>query len=486
MDFKNKILIIGYGAVARAALPLLLKHVKIAPEQITIIDSRNKEPVLLSWIKKGIRFFRTTIKPGNYDQVLSGYLSPGDLLIDLSVNIDCYDILKWCHDHRVLYINASVEVWDPYCSEKTGFLYEKTLHYRQMRLLNLTERWQHATTCIVDHGANPGLISHFAKKGLVDIAERMIADGKAEDPAYLSRLISEKRYPELAMETGIRVIHCSERDTQVSRYPKKPDEFVNTWSVEGFYEEAIAPAEIGWGTHESVLPEDSYLPPQGIVNELIFKKMGINTWIRSWIPDEEITGMVIRHGEAFGMSDRWAVRRDGKVIYRPTVCYVYKPCPLTIESLDEIRSRNYDLHASQRILQVEEISSGADILGSLLMGHPYTSWWTGSILTIEEAAGLVPGQNATTIQVGIGLVAAIMWMIENPEKGFCLPDDLPYDYILGIAEPFLGRYYSGPSDWTPSEDTSDKPGNPGGSGENAQKTWQFPHFVSSYESFKSP
>ncbi|MDD1724196.1 MAG: saccharopine dehydrogenase NADP-binding domain-containing protein [Methanospirillum sp.] len=482
MDFKKKVLIIGYGAVARATLPLLLRHVNIAPENITIIDSRNKEHDLSFWIKNGIRFFRTTIKPGNYAQILSDYLSAGDLLIDLSVSIDCYDILSWCHDHRVLYINASVEVWDPYCSEMNGFTYEKTLHYRQMRLLNLTKRWQNTTTCIVDHGANPGLISHFAKKGLVDIAEKLIADGKAENPPRISRLISEKRYPELAMVTGIQVIHCSERDTQVSKYPKRPDEFVNTWSVEGFYEEAIAPAEIGWGTHECILPVDSYLPPEGIVNELIFKKMGINTWIRSWIPDEEITGMVIRHGEAFGLSDRWTVRKNGEVVYRPTVCYVYKPCSLTLESLDEIRSRNYDLHATQRILRAEEISSGADILGSLLMGHPYSSWWTGSILSIEESARLVPGQNATTIQVGIGLVAAVMWMIENPENGFCLPDDLPYDYILRIAEPFLGRYYSGPSDWTPA---GDKPAYTAGSGEADRKIWQFEHFASSYESFKS-
>ena len=93
--------------------------------------------------------------------------------------------------------------------------------------------------------------------------------------------------------------------------------------------------------------------------------------------------------------------------------------------------------------------SGADILGALLMGHPYKSWWTGSILSIDEAKKLAPGENATTIQVALGVVSAVMWMIDNPKKGFCLPDDLPHEFVLDIARPYLGEFWSGPSDWTP-------------------------------------
>lgn len=54
-----------------------------------------------------------------------------------------------------------------------------------------------------------------------------------------------------------------------------------------------------------------------------------------------------------------------------------------------------------------------------------------------------------TIQVALGVITAIMWMIENPRKGFCLPDDLPHDYVLKIAKPYLGRFVSKPYDWTP-------------------------------------
>ena len=54
------------------------------------------------------------------------------------------------------------------------------------------------------------------------------------------------------------MIHCSERDTQISNSPKEVDEFVNTWSVEGFREEGTTTAEMGWGTHEKELPPLAY------------------------------------------------------------------------------------------------------------------------------------------------------------------------------------------------------------------------------------
>ncbi len=54
----------------------------------------------------------------------------------------------------------------------------------------------------------------------------------------------------LAQKLGVKVIHCSERDTQVTNKPKQVDEFVNTWSIEGFREEGQTTAEMGWGTHE--------------------------------------------------------------------------------------------------------------------------------------------------------------------------------------------------------------------------------------------
>jgi homospermidine synthase len=176
--------------------------------------------------------------------------------------------------------------------------------------------------------------------------------------------------------------------------------------------------------------------------------MGINTWVVSWVPHYCVRGMIIRHGEAFTISDYLTVWDGDGPIYRPTVHYAYCPCDCAMASLEELRGSDYVLQPNQRIMR-DEIIGGADILGALLMGHAYNSWWTGSVLSIEESRRLVPHQNATTMQVAISVVAAAMWMVEHPTSGVCVPDDLPHEYVLDIARPYLGQSLSIPSDWTP-------------------------------------
>jgi homospermidine synthase len=205
---------------------------------------------------------------------------------------------------------------------------------------------------------------------------------------------------------------------------------------------------MGWGTHEKELPALAYTHKTGPKNQICLARMGMNTRVRSWVPHWSIEGMVVRHGEAFTISDHLTVWKHGRAVYRPTVHYAYYPCDSAVVSLHELRCRDYELQPKLRIMH-DEITSGADILGALLMGHAYNSWWTGSTLTIQESRRLVPHQNATTMQVAISVVAASLWMIDNPNEGVCLPDDLPHDFILKAAKPYLGKFVSIPSDWTP-------------------------------------
>ena len=98
----------------------------------------------------------------------------------------------------------------------------------------------------------------------------------------------------------------------------------------------------------------------------------------------------------------------------------------------------------------DEITSGADILGALLMGHAYNSWWCGSDLSIEESRRLVPHQNATTMQVAISVVAALMWMIENPDaRRLRARRTAARLHPRRSRKPYLGKFISTPSDWTP-------------------------------------
>jgi homospermidine synthase len=444
--FTNKVLILGAGSVSQSVLPLLIEHL-VDAKQITIMDQRDNRSRVQSALNQGATYVQDQITRGNIDAQLSKYLKAGDFLLDLAWNIDANTILQWCHDHGVLYLNTSIEEWDPYEGGSNKHPLERTLYYRHMRMRDMKSRWTTTgATAIVEHGANPGLVSHLVKKSLVDIATRALKDGKAASEVE-GALVNEN-YQSLAHALNVKVIHISERDTQVTNKPKQWGEFVNTWSVEGFYEEGVAPAELGWGTHERALPVNAYEHPSGPKNQIAIAQPGATTWVRSWVPNFEIQGMVIRHGEAFTISDHLTVWENGKAIYRPTVHYAYCPSNEAIVSMKELEMLNWELHKNQRIMN-DEITAGDDRLGVLLMGHPYKSWWTGSLLNIDDSRKLIPGQSATTVQVSSAVYAAVAWAMKNPNAGLLVPDELPWREVLGYAEKYWGGIHSEAADWDP-------------------------------------
>jgi homospermidine synthase len=451
VTFHKRILMVGYGGVAQCTLPILTKYIDVPLSNITVMDFEEKAEELKEWTARGVKYVRDRITKENMGKQLGRYLGKGDLLIDLAWNIECTELLQWCHEHGVLYINTSVELWDPYAGAARKHPTTRTLYWRHMRIREMMKKWSApGATAVLEHGANPGLISHWTKQGLVDIANKLLGDGKAKGrkKSEIETCLKDGVYNRLAMALGIKVIHCSERDTQITHQPKQVDEFVNTWSVEGFREEGTTTAEMGWGTHEKKLPKLAFRHKEGPGNQICLARMGMNTWVRTWVPNYEIHGMVVRHGEAFSISDHLTVWEKNKPVYRPTMHYAYCPCDCAIISLQELRGNRYRLQSKIRIMG-DEITKGSDLLGALLMGHAYNSWWVGSDLSIEESRRLVPHQNATTMQVAISVVAATHWMIENPARGVVVPDQIPHEYILKLARPYLGKNLSVQSDWTP-------------------------------------
>ncbi|MFC1511257.1 saccharopine dehydrogenase C-terminal domain-containing protein [Candidatus Margulisiibacteriota bacterium] len=448
VKFQGKILIIGCGSVSQCAIPMVVRHIDVDPKNVTIMDFVDNSHRVKDTLKKGVKYVNDRITKENYSELLAKYVGDGDLIIDLAWNIDCIAMLDWCREHNVLYCNTSVEEWDPYQDKERNDPTKYTLYSRHMeirRKIPLNE----GPTAIVDHGANPGLVSHFTKHALIDIANKIVAE-KPNDSRVpeLKKFIAAKNFAKLGQLTGTKVIHISERDTQITDKPKQVNEFVNTWSIEGFYEEGVAPAELGWGTHERYVPKGAYFHKVGPQNQICLNSIGMKTWVRSWVPCGEITGMVIRHGEAFSISDRLTVWEDGKAVYRPTVHYAYCPSNAAINSLHELEMREFNLQEKQRIMN-DEIIDGEDQLGVLLMGHDFKSWWCGSVLDIHTARKLVTGQQATTMQVAISVVAAAIWMINNPRRGFLMPDDVDHEPILEVAMPYINPFVSKAVDWTP-------------------------------------
>jgi len=461
ISFPGRVLIVGCGSVSRCLQPLVLRHLDMDFGGLAVIDMEEMSAAVGDVLAAGGQFHQAEITRDTFaTDALSEYVGEGDLLINLAWNIDGGEIIDWCQGHGVLYLDTSVEEWDPY--RPVAEPQERTLYHRHMLLRERAASWPaNGPTAVVEHGANPGLVSHWTKRALVDIASALLDRDGLDGPLAVAldddrrdRLrgaLERRDFAALAMETGTKVIHVSERDTQIGSDPKHPGEFVNTWSVDGFHEEGVAPAELGWGTHEDWLPDGAFQHTDGPKNQIGIPRPGIDTYVRSWVPTTgPIIGMVVRHGEAFTISEALTVTDDaGKAIYRPTVHYAYLPTDVAMASLHECRMSGYELQEAKRIM-TDEIVDGMDELGVLLLGHDLNGWWVGSQLGIHEARELVAHQNATTLQVAASILGAIFWMIENPDRGLCVPDDLDHERVLAIADPYLGPSPSVQTDWRPS------------------------------------
>src|SRR3974377_1965856 len=134
IDFEKRILFVGYGAVAQCTLPILMKAIRVPAKNITVMDFEDRRGVLAPWIRKGVTFVRRRVTRNNMAGLLGKHVGQGDLLVDLAWNIDACEILQWCHDKGVLYVNTSVEVWDPYEGAQDKHPTERTLYSRHMNV----------------------------------------------------------------------------------------------------------------------------------------------------------------------------------------------------------------------------------------------------------------------------------------------------------------------------------------------------------------
>lgn len=98
---------------------------------------------------------------------------------------------------------------------------------------------------------------------------------------------------------------------------------------------------------------------------------------------------------------------------------------------------------------MDELVSGRDELGVLLLGHAKNAYWYGSNLTIEEARRVAPNNNATSLQVCTSVLSGTVWALENPSKGLIEPEEIDFDRCLEISKPYLGEVNGSYTDWTP-------------------------------------
>src|SRR5215471_7462475 len=387
--FAGRLVIIGFGSIGQGVLPLLLRHIEINPALITIITAEPRGRDVAA--ENGVRFIQTALTRSNYRCLLERALGRGDFLLNVSVDVSSVALIELCQERGALYLDTCIEPWPGGYTDPNLPPSARSNYALRESALARRNRNPGGPTAVLTHGANPGLVSHFVKQALIDLARDAGLGGTT--PA------TRPEWAGLAETLGLRVIHIAERDTQVSTVPKEPGEFVNTWSIDGFISEGSQPAELGWGTHERHFPPDGRRHDFGCGAAIYLLRPGAATRVRSWTPLEgPYHGFLITHGESISIADYLTLRDGDRVRSRPTCHYAYHPCDDAVLSLHEFAGKNWRLQRIKRLMMVE-ITDGMDELGVLLMGPPGGVYWYGSRLTIAEARRAAPHNNATSLQV---------------------------------------------------------------------------------------
>jgi homospermidine synthase len=439
VKFAGKIVMVGFGSIGQGVLPLILRHIGTSADRITIVTAEDKGNTEAA--EFGVKFVKTTLTRENYRKVLEPLLGAGDFLLNLSVDVSSVALIQLARERGALYLDTCVEPWaggytDPKMSVET-----RSNYIMRLEALRLRDDSKKSPTAVLTHGANPGLVSHLVKQALINIAK----DTGVKSAVPASRL----EWARLAQELGIKVIHIAERDTQVANVPKELNEFVNTWSVDGFVSEGAQPAELGWGTHEKHFPADGGRHKSGSGCAIYLKRPGASTRVRTWAPAAgPFHGFLITHSEAISLADYYTVMDGERVVYRPTSHYSYHPSDNAVLSVHEFAGRNWHLQDRKRIM-LKEITQGIDELGVLLAGHAKNAYWYGSQLSIGEARKLAPYNSATSLQVTSAALAGMIWAMENPQRGIVEPDDMDFERPLKICMPYLGTLVGEYTDWTP-------------------------------------
>ena len=247
VEYPGHIVFVGFGSVGQGVLPLILRHIGISPERLTVVsaeDAGREEAA-----RYGVKFVKQALSRENFRRVLDGLLGRGDFLLNVSVDVSSLALIRYCWEKGAMYLDTCIEPWPGGYTDPTIALAKRTNYALREEALGLRAGSPRSPTAVLTHGANPGLVSHLVKQALLNIA----GDSGLESavPSSRSRMGASWRSASVS-----RLIHVAERDTQVSTIPKEPNEFVNTWSVDGFVSEGSQPAELGWGSHERNFPRD--------------------------------------------------------------------------------------------------------------------------------------------------------------------------------------------------------------------------------------
>lgn len=431
MRTTNKIIIVGFGSIAQALLPLLKEHYDA---EIIIFDKETDKARIDISNEYGAILHKILITPDNYDTILAPLLNNSCFLLNLAVSVSTQALIDIAQKHDALYLDTCIEPWD-YGDSPENYASNHSL--RESLKKYAADRTGQTTTAIVAHGANPGFISILLKKAMLEMAN---INGLDDQP------VVQSEWAALAEKLGLQTIQISERDTQVSSMPRKNRAFICTWSVDGFITECLQPAELGWGSHENSIPLGARI--NGSSLELF--EQGREVTVKSWSPNYlEFHAFLLTHNESLSIAEYLTVGVKEAPQYRPTVYYAYHPCDQTVDSMHLLNDGNDRQIITKHILK-DSITSGIDELGIFLISTKYKSLWLGSNLSIGKAKKMAKYNSATSLQVVSSVVAGMKWSEQHPARGIIESESLDWKDIYDFAERYWQPIVKQETDWRPT------------------------------------
>jgi len=457
IKFTGNIVQFGFGAVGKSFYEKVTGEIEFNEYKYFIIERYAEEfDAFINLGGMAANFITLEITKDNFKNNFEKYLSSGDILIDFVDSACSKDLCDWCAEKNIMYINTGNADWPenwPNIFEQNRLLYEIKAKHQRCCSTN-----KHPI--VLQHGNNPGLVSHFVKAGI----EYIVSTQHTKDK-QLKALIEQNRFNEAAQILRIRMIHVNDIDLQQIKTVPDENMLCNTWCIDTFLFEMLTEATFNTGTHENIelIQDLKHIDLQN--GFLEFNKLSAEKKCRTYYPDGVFDGFLVTHEETASIAKSLEVIIDGKTVYRPTVMFLYKPNemaeiylknakvneypdpdpnkPMDCEgSLTIIRGYKYPVKAE--IAFSETIASGTEYVGVLLIGENFNPVWVGNRVELPflyKDKKACYWQTPTITPVAISALAAVCWMIKNKDKGgIFFPDDIvEYKYILKLVEKYISK-----------------------------------------------
>lgn len=450
VEFKNKIVQFGFGAVGKSFFEKVSKEVKFDKDKYYVISRDKLEyTFFLELGGKLGNFIVANVNRNNFQKIFSEYLEEGDILIDFADSVGTRDFVEWCANANVMYLNTGETDWE----DNWYNIFDENMKKNRLREELLKKDFCNKYPIVLQHGNNPGLVSHFVKAGFEYIVKKQFKNNKK-----LNLLLEEKRFNELAKELGVKEIHVNDNDYQEVKDKFNKNKLYSTWSVDSFFFEMLSEATATIGTSEKIENENECKKIDLENGFLEFKELAIDRMGKTYYPNGKFEGFLVPHEETITIAKSLEVKEEGKVLYRPTVIFLYSPCDYAIKYLENARVSNVTLlevnnetivrgfkyPSRAEILYKENIKKGTEYVGVLLLGSNFEPVWVGNRIRkgfLYKDKKTSFWQTPTITPVAMSALAAMCWMLEHKNQGgIYFPDDIcEYKDIINFAEKYISK-----------------------------------------------